>query len=196
MKIVVGLGNPGKEYAETPHNVGFAVIEQLAAGFDCAMRRSLRFNARIGHVTVAPEPLLLVEPLTFMNRSGDAVAAILGYRKLSTSDMVVVLDDADLDIGWLRIRARGSSGGHRGLDSIIRSTGGDAFARVRIGVGRGRRRDDLVEHLLSRFSRQEWQQIQPEITRAADAVRCVLESGAEAAMNRFNGPPSDETATA
>lgn len=191
-KIVVGLGNPGKHYAYTPHNVGFAVIDELASGFSCVLRRSFSFRARIGLVVSAKgscgseEKLLLVKPQTYMNRSGTAVASVLRYRKLTASDMIVVLDDADLDFGQLRIRARGSSGGHKGLTSVIQAMGSEEFARVRIGIGRDNNSKGLVEHVLTPFSAAEWQEMKQIIRRAAQAVLCILNSGVETAMNRFN----------
>ncbi len=186
MKAIVGLGNPGREYENTRHNVGFAVIDELAGRMSCSVRRSLRFKARIGKGAVKNEPVLLVKPLTFMNNSGLLVAPLLRSRNLGPSDLIVVLDDADLEIGRLRVRAKGSSGGHKGLDSVIENVSSSGFTRVRIGIGRTAGAGGLVEHVLARFSPEEKRAIEPVIVKAAEAVLCIVESGVDAAMNRYN----------
>ena len=188
MKVVVGLGNPGKRYEHTPHNIGFAVIEELAGRLSCVSRRSLRLRARIGKTIFNEERLLLVKPQTYMNNSGSAVASVLRYEKIAPTNMTVVMDDADLEIGRLRVRAGGGSGGHRGLGSVIQAVNTEGFARVRVGIGRRSGRKVLIEDVLTPFSRCERRQIEPAVEMAAEAVLCVIESGAEAAMNRFNGP--------
>jgi PTH1 family peptidyl-tRNA hydrolase len=196
VKLLVGLGNPGKRYAGTPHNAGFAVIDLLARGWDCTPRRSLRFRAKLGRAVLGEENLLLLKPQTYMNNSGMAVSAVMRYRKLSLRDLLVILDDADLAVGSVRIRKRGSSGGHKGLDSIIRLVGGSDFTRVRIGVGRDTDRD-LVDHVLTPFSGPDQRRFEDALDRAAEAVTCVLRDGVEAAMNRFNGlPPAGATGNA
>jgi PTH1 family peptidyl-tRNA hydrolase len=186
VKLVVGLGNPGKKYARTPHNAGFMVIDELASRLSCTLRRSLRCRAQIGRVTRPEGGLLLAKPETYMNNSGEAVAAILGYYRIEPTDMIVVLDDADLEIGRIRVRAKGSSGGHRGLDSVIGAAGTNEFARVRIGIGRNREKD-LVDHVLTPVSAEEMDRWRQSAKLAADAVWCALERGAAEAMNRFNG---------
>jgi peptidyl-tRNA hydrolase, PTH1 family len=199
VKLVVGLGNPGQEYADTPHNAGFAVVDRLAGGWSCALRRQARFRARVGRVTVGAEPLLLACPETYMNESGQAVAAVMGYWKLVAADLVVALDDADLPLGALRVRARGGSGGHRGLDSVIRCVGSEDFARVRIGIGRGAERASLREHVLRPLAVEEGAALAEQVERAAEAVRTILAQGVDAAMNRFNAAsaadPGDERQT-
>ncbi|MCE9613716.1 MAG: aminoacyl-tRNA hydrolase [Lentisphaerae bacterium] len=187
MKIVVGLGNPGQQYAHTPHNAGFDVVDALSRELHGELRRSLRFKAHTGKVLVGEAPVLLVKPDTFMNLSGEAVAAILRRTGAEMSEVVVVLDDADLPLGRLRIRPGGSSGGHRGLASIVACTGTDAFARVRIGVGRGAGARDLVEHVLSRPPREERELLEKSIVLATQAVLVCLREGVEPAMNQFNG---------
>jgi peptidyl-tRNA hydrolase, PTH1 family len=191
VKVIVGLGNPGKRYADTPHNVGFDVADELADRFQARFRRSLRFKARIAQGTHGRETLLLVKPQTYMNNSGEAVGAVVRYRKLEVSDTVVIVDDADLGLGRLRIRPGGGSGGHRGLQSIIRHLGSDTFARVRVGIGRRRPGEQLTAHVLSPFAKQEREQVARTVQRAADAVQLLLEEGVDAAMNDFNGPPPD-----
>lgn len=187
MKTVVGLGNPGKQYANTPHNVGFDVVDELAVRYGCEFRRSLRFRSRIGKVSPSEAALLLVKPETYMNRSGLAVGAVLRYWKAVPGDLLVVLDDADLEMGRIRVRMSGGSGGHRGLASIVEHVGSTDFTRVRIGIGRAGDGRDLVDHVLSSFSDEERERMQPVLCRAADAVQCVMTSGVKAAMNEYNG---------
>ncbi len=191
MKLVVGLGNPGAEYARTPHNMGFMVVEKLAQRLGCRWRSSVRFNARVASGVHGGEDVLLVEPLTYMNNSGLAVGAVLNYRKLSPADLVVVLDDADLPFGALRIRTKGSAGGHKGLMSIVSAVGTGEFGRVRIGIGRGRNEDDLIGHVLSAFGDRDWKSVDEATEQAADAVFLLIEKGADAAMNRFNSRQSE-----
>jgi len=186
VKIVVGLGNPGARYRNTPHNVGFATVDALAERLDCRLRRSLRFRAHVGAGRVADQDVLLVQPLTYMNNSGVAVGAVLRYRKLGPEALVVVMDDADLPCGKLRIRKQGGSGGHRGLQSVIDGVGSQAFVRVRLGIGRRESGAGLVEHVLSPFSAEERAAVEQTIDRAAQAVICVIECGADEAMNRSN----------
>jgi PTH1 family peptidyl-tRNA hydrolase len=185
--IIVGLGNPGRRYERTPHNVGFATVDALAERAGCRMRRSLRFRARSGKAVVAGDPVLLVKPETFMNKSGHAVVAAMRYFKAQRTDLVLVLDDADLPVGRIRVRAKGGSGGHRGLASVIEQVGGDDFARVRIGVGRRNQDENLVSHVLRSYGTEEWAKMEQVVKHAADAVERIIGSGAEAAMNAFNG---------
>ena len=186
MRVIVGLGNPGKQYVHTPHNVGFEAIDNLAARLDCRLRGSFRFQARTGKAVVRDEPVLLVQPQAYMNNSGPALAPLLRTKGAGAPDLIVALDDADLAVGRIRVRAKGSSGGHKGLASIIASVGTEDFVRVRIGIGRDSGGRDLVEHVLTPFSSEERRQMDDVIERAADAVLCVVESGVEAAMNKFN----------
>jgi PTH1 family peptidyl-tRNA hydrolase len=185
--MVVGLGNPGKSYAETPHNIGFATLDRLAADLGASWRRSFRFQARVGRAAWGDAPVLLVKPETFMNRSGRAVAGLGRYHRVEPGDVIVVSDDADLDLGRLRIRAQGGSGGHRGLQSILDEWGDDAFARVRVGIGRPEATRDLVAHVLSPGTAEERERLKAMAGWAAEAVKCIISDGAETAMNRFNG---------
>jgi len=189
VKIVVGLGNPGKRYAGTPHNAGFSAIDELARSLECVLRRSFRFRSWIGNTVFKEENLLLVKPATYMNRSGTAVASILRHRKAEPSDMIVLVDDADLELGRLRIRRKGSSGGHKGLDSVVGTAESENFIRVRIGIGRNTARGALTEYVLTPLQSSEQQLLDKAVARAAQAVLCVIESGVEPAMNRFNPPP-------
>ncbi len=186
MKVIVGLGNPGKQYENTPHNAGFSVVDELACRFDGSFRKSLRFDASIAKALYRDENVLLVKPETYMNRSGLAVASILKYRSGGIGDLVVVLDDADLERGCLRIRSGGGSGGHKGLGSIIDSLGDNAFTRVRIGIGR-QAGDNLVDHVLSPYSAGDRKKMFEVFKVVADAVECILAYGVSEAMNKFNG---------
>jgi len=192
VKIVAGLGNPGAQYANTPHNAGFAVVESLAVRLACRLRRSLWFKARTARAAAGADAVLLVQPQTYMNNSGAAVASVLRYYKAGPQDLIVVSDDADLPLGRLRVRATGSSGGHRGLDSIIQTLGTRGFARVRVGIGRRETGRGLIEHVLGPLTPPELERMAVVVDRAAQAVLCIVSSGAEEAMNRFNAEPVDD----
>ena len=189
VKLVVGLGNPGREYERTPHNIGFAVIEELAHRLGCSMRRSLRVPVRYGSAEAQSVKVLLAQPQTFMNASGDAVGRLMRLKGVEASDLLMVSDDADLPLGRIRIRPKGRTGGHKGLGSVVAAIGTDDFSRVRVGIGRPQAADDLVCHVLTPFSPGEAKAAAAAVARAADAVLCVLADGVDAAMNRFNPMP-------
>ncbi len=191
VKIVVGLGNPGRKYEGTPHNVGFDVVDCLAQRSSHKLRGSLRFKAQTAKAVVGTESVLLVKPQTFMNLSGEAVGAVMRYHKVNPSDVLVLLDDVDLELGRIRVRSSGGSGGHKGLASVIQHLGVEEFVRIRMGVGRGRAEADVVSHVLSQFDSAQSKTVNGMIERAADAVCVVLESGVEMAMNRFNSAVLD-----
>lgn len=184
MKMIVGLGNPGRTYAHTRHNVGFDIL-------DCfAKRRGIRIlrrqsRALVGSFEHGGEQILLVKPQTFMNESGQAVGDLARKHHLEPRDVLVVYDDIDLPLGKLRIRMRGSSGGHKGMRSIISHLHSEDFPRMRIGIGRS---GEAIDHVLSRFRREERAIIDVTIERAADALEMILEEGIDAAMNRYNRP--------
>jgi PTH1 family peptidyl-tRNA hydrolase len=188
VRLVAGLGNPGREYESTPHNIGFAVVDILATRLDCRMRRSLRVPARIARTAWAGEALMLVQPMTFMNASGEAVGPLMRRNGVEPGGLLVVVDDADLPLGRIRVKPRGSAGGHRGLGSIIASIGSDDFVRVRIGIGRrGEPGDELTGHVLTPFGRGDRPKAEAAAERGADAVLWLIEHGVDSAMNRFNG---------
>ena len=185
MKLIVGLGNPGTQYKGTRHNIGFAVIDELAR------RASVGFESAPAEALIAkwrrPDgAALLAKPLTFMNLSGQAVGEIARYFKVDVPDLLIVVDEAQLPLGKLRARARGSAGGHNGLKSVIAHLG-DEFSRLRVGVGRGDQQRDLADHVLSRFEKDETAEVGRMTTRAADAAEMFITSGIEAVMNAFNG---------
>lgn len=183
MKVVVGIGNPGREYAGTRHNVGFDVVDALACadGIEVTKRR---FDALTGEGMVARERVMLVKPQTFVNLSGIAVRQSLDFYKLPPGDLLVVCDDANLPLGKIRFRREGSSGGHNGLESIVAHLGTEAFARLRIGIGREGR--DLVDHVLGRFSKAERAVMDETMIDAMRGVGVWLTRGIDACMNEFN----------
>jgi PTH1 family peptidyl-tRNA hydrolase len=184
---VVGLGNPGERYRRTRHNAGFMVADALAARAG-AGRGSAEGDAWVTDTRIGGVDVLLVKPLTFMNRSGLAVEALRSARGLSPGDVLAVVDDAALELGELRVRERGSHGGHNGLRSLIEAMGTEEFPRLRVGIRKGELPDDLAEYVLSEFPEEDVLVVQEIVGLAADAVECFLRDGAAAAMNRFNGP--------
>lgn len=187
--LVAGLGNPGAEHAQTRHNVGFQAVECLARRWGCAWEEARRFRARLARANHAGQRGWLCEPLTYMNLSGEAVGALLDYYQVPLTRLLVIVDDADLPLGVLRLRPGGSPGGHHGLESIQARLGSGDFARLRVGIGRepGQPRE-LVRHVLGRFAPEEQSVADKAVERAASQVECWLTAGVQAAMNQFNGP--------
>lgn len=184
MKLVVGLGNPGAKYAGTRHNVGFDVVDLLAARHGISLLAE-KFHAWFGQLEVGGERAVLLKPTTFMNLSGQAVAAAARFFQLPAADWLVISDDLALPVGSLRMRAGGSSGGHQGLQSVIDRVGADDWARLRIGIGAAI--GDPAHYVLDRFDPDEDLTIRRVCERAADAVECWIEHGADLTMTRFNG---------
>lgn len=185
MKLVVGLGNPGRKYERTRHNLGFLVIDRIATENEIAVKKKL-CDALVGEWSCNGEKLLLVKPQTFMNRSGDAVKGLMRKFRASPEELVVICDDLDLPFGRIRIRPKGGAGGHRGLLSIIESVGGSPFYRVRIGIGRPPDGVNPEEYVLEPFDSEEIGQLDGLIPRAAEAVISLLKNGGHWAMERFN----------
>jgi PTH1 family peptidyl-tRNA hydrolase len=186
IQIVAGLGNPGRQYERTPHNAGFMAVEALARRWGCRMRRRLRWRARVGEAVRRGARIVLVQPLTFMNLSGHAVERAVGARGAEAAGVLVIVDDADLPLGDLRLRRRGSTAGHRGLLSVAAALGTEEFPRLRIGIGRGAAGSDLVAHVLGALTPTEWESLQRAVQRAVEAVECLLDEGFDRAMTRFN----------
>jgi PTH1 family peptidyl-tRNA hydrolase len=186
MRLIVGLGNPGLEYRDTRHNVGFTVVDALAERWRVGDQWREKFDALQIKTMRGEESVLLAKPLTFMNLSGRAVAGLAGFYKIEPADVLVVVDEAALPLGRLRVRREGSAGGHNGLKSIIGSLGTDAFPRLRIGVGRGDTRRDLADHVLAKFDADERSVIEDAVARSADASEAFIADGVADAMNRFN----------
>ena len=186
MYIIVGLGNPGKEYGGTRHNIGFDVIELLAGQENISVAEK-KHKALIGKGVVAGQRCILAKPQTFMNLSGESVRALLDYYKADEKEeLIVISDDVSLDVGQIRIRKKGSAGGHNGLKNIIAMLGHDTFIRVKMGVGEKPRGWDLADYVLGRFSGPERKIMDEAAERAADAIRSIISQGADAAMNDFN----------
>jgi PTH1 family peptidyl-tRNA hydrolase len=182
MKAIVGLGNPGREYAGTRHNIGFDVVDEVARRWNVQLRP---WKSVADVVVVSARGAVLVEPQTFMNLSGDAVSRLSAFHKLTPQDVLVVVDEVQLPVGRLRARRSGSAGGHNGLKSVIQHLGTE-FPRLRIGIGRGDPKLDLADHVLSRFARDERDSVADAVNRAADAVELFVKDGLEAVMSRFN----------
>ena len=192
MRLIVGLGNPGREYRDTRHNVGFMVVDEIAKrhNLSMAMAPSQVPDAFLAKKYGA-DPLLVAKPLTFMNRSGEAVAALAHYYDIAAGDLLVVVDEAALPFGRLRARARGSAGGHNGLKSVIERLGTTEFPRLRLGVGRGDARRDLADHVLSTFEADEQPALGEFIARAADAAEMFAAEGIAKVMNTYNPGATD-----
>ena len=189
MKLIVGLGNPGPRYVRSRHNVGFRVLDAVAARASAGPPERC-FSGHYAEGTLAGECVGLLAPETFMNRSGDAVARALAALPSvdPAADLLVVFDDADLPFGRLRLRANGSSGGHNGLGDVLGRLGNEAVPRLRFGIGRPRTPQGTVDFVLEAFSTEEETLLAQAIPRAADAVACFVAEGPAIAMNRFNGP--------
>jgi peptidyl-tRNA hydrolase, PTH1 family len=188
VKLIVGLGNPGKKYERTRHNVGFSVVDRLAS------RNALNLDQRRDHALLAEwsvdgERVVLAKPQTFMNRSGTAVRNLLDEYHGSSDDLIVVYDDMDLALGRIRLRDHGSAGGHRGILSILEHLAGAAFFRVRVGIGRPPQGVDAADFVLSAFDDQESGNAQRAVERAADAVGSLLQEGPRRAMELYNRAP-------
>ncbi len=193
MKLVAGLGNPGPRYARTRHNVGYAVVDELARRWGASAEKyERRYEALLGDGQVADERVLLLKPQTYMNLSGRSLLAVTQFYKLACSDLLIVCDDLDLPVGRIRLRAGGSGGGQKGLENILLRLADNDIPRLRIGIGKV---DKSVtsEYVLSRFAPDEREAIEQALTAAADAVECWLDKGIEAAMNRFNPKRGNQT---
>jgi len=186
MHCLVGLGNPGAQYAETRHNVGFLVIDRLAERHQVGVTRG-RHRALFGRGKIAGEDCLLVKPQTFMNDSGEAVLRVLLYYRLQPADVLLIYDDIALDLGVMRVRRGGSDGGHKGVRSVIHYLHTDQIARVRLGVGRPPPGGDAVNYVLAPFARSERDRADEMIDLGASAAELCLREGLDVAMNRHNG---------
>lgn len=185
MKIIVGLGNPGNEYKDTKHNVGFMFLDALADAWNVANWKE-KDNGLLTETFFNNEKIILLKPLTFMNESGRAVEPILSFYKLSATDLIVVHDDMDIPAGTIRIRKKGSAGGHRGVQSILDHIKDENFVRFRIGIGRPAEHFTVINHVLSPFFEDDKEKIKTAIKSLIPAAECVIEYDADMAMNRFN----------
>ncbi len=196
LQLIVGLGNPGPQYADTRHNCGFMVVDRLAQRWGIPLVLEKRFQGSYGEGFALGGKRRLLKPETYMNRSGQAVRAVLDWYKLDPAAVLVVYDDMDLPLGRLRLRGSGSAGGHNGMKSILQHVGSEALPRLRLGVGKPKGSEDVVGHVLGGFAPAEQEVLERVLDTAVEAVECCLQEGLMTAMNRFNpldlsGPPSD-----
>ena len=183
--VVIGLGNPGKDYTNTRHNIGFNTIEQLANQNNIKLNK-VKFKAVYGEGNIGGERVLLVKPQTYMNNSGIAVSEIVRFYKLDVKDLIVIVDDIDIDFATVRIKAKGSAGSHNGLKSIIAHLKDENFPRVKIGIGKKHPREDLANFVLSNFAKKETQEIEEAIEDASNAVETIITDSINEAMNKYN----------
>lgn len=186
MYIIVGLGNPGRQYDATRHNVGFIAIDEIAKRLNIKMDR-LKFKAIVGEGRIGTEKIVLAKPQTFMNLSGQSVVELMNYYKVDRSKLIVIYDDIDIDVGRIRIRLKGSAGTHNGMKNIIYLLGYDDFPRIRIGVSKPRPQQDLASFVLSKFEKEEIQPMIDSIETAAKAAIESVETTVDIAMNKYNG---------
>lgn len=184
MHMIVGLGNPGKQYEFTRHNAGFLCLDYLAAKYNIKINK-IKFKSLIGEGNINGEKVILLKPTTFMNLSGEAVVQAAGFYKIDVSDIIVVYDDISLPVGSLRIREKGSAGGHNGMKNIIYLLGKDHFPRIRLGVGSNGERD-LADYVLGKFSKEEMKGFSASVENAVDAILYMLKGDTQKAMNLYN----------
>ena len=189
MYLIVGLGNPGRQYEATRHNMGFDVIDKLVEEYQIP-QGGVKFNAMYGKGIIGGQPALLMKPLSYMNLSGGPVREMANYFKIDPeTEMIVIYDDIDLDPGQLRIRKKGSAGGHNGIKNIIQELGTQKFVRIKVGVGAKPQGWDLADYVLGRFGREDRKLVDEAQDRACKAVELILSDGPDAAMNEFNKKP-------
>ena len=184
MFLIVGLGNPGKEYDGTRHNIGFAAVDYIADKYNIELNR-IKFKGVFGEGFIDGKKVILLKPTTYMNLSGESIREVINFYKISNEEVIVIYDDISLEVGRLRIREKGSHGGHNGKKSIIANLGTDVFPRVKIGVGAPK--GNLVSHVLGKFSEDEIEILRETIKASSDAVSIMIKSDAKEAMNKLNG---------
>ena len=186
MKLIAGLGNPGKEYAGTRHNIGFVVIARLSDEYNIPLN-SKEHKAVCGKGFIEGEKVILAQPQTFMNLSGESVGRMADYYKIEPEDIIIAYDDIDLEVGQIRVRRKGSAGGHNGIKNIIAHLGTNEFPRVKVGVGAKPQGGDLVRHVLGRFSKEDEKKMDEVLDEAVKAVVTIVTQDVDAAMNQYNG---------
>lgn len=192
MYVIAGLGNPTKQYEKTRHNIGFDVIDALAEKYNITMNET-KFKSICGKGIIGGVKVLLMKPQTFMNLSGESISPMLGYYKVEPEDgLIVIYDDISLDPGFLRIRKKGSAGGHNGIKNIIAQLGTQQFDRIKVGVGKKPADWDLVDHVLGRLSKEDREKVEVAITEAAEAVELMVNEKTDEAMNRYNRKTSGD----
>lgn len=185
MKIIIGLGNPGDNYKNTRHNIGFEVIDNFAKENNININKA-KFNGHLGEGIVLNKKVLLLKPQTYMNLSGESLQKVLRYYSKNEKDIVVVYDDISLNLGKIRIREKGSSGGQNGVKNIINCIGTDEFIRIRVGIGAKPDNMDLSDYVLSKFKKEEEAVVKGVIIKSVESIECILEEGCKSAMNKFN----------
>lgn len=185
MKVIVGLGNPGAQYANTPHSVGFEVVDAIAAELGLEWETKKAFSCLMAKGVFAGMPVLLVKPQTYMNLSGDSVAPVVKYHNATTADLIVVQDDIDIPLGRIRIRKNGSCGGHNGIRNIIERLGSQSFIRLKVGVGKDK--SNVIGHVLGKFDPASRATVDKVVLASVQAVASILRDGADKAMNVYNG---------
>ncbi|MDA8235809.1 MAG: aminoacyl-tRNA hydrolase [Clostridia bacterium] len=191
MKLIVGLGNPGSRYEATRHNVGFLVIDRLARELGVTVNKNQN-QAMVGQGRFGPDKVLLVKPQTYMNKSGEAVGSLAGYYKVEPEDVIVIYDDLDLEPGRLRIRAKGSAGGHNGIKSIISHLGTEEFPRIKVGIGRPVPGMNSADYVLGFINKEDWPVLDQALNSAMDAVKEIIQHGIIQAMNLYNRKNEDQ----
>ncbi len=186
LQLIVGLGNPGSQYADTRHNCGFMVVDRLAQRWGIPLASEKRFQGNYGEGFALGGKRRLLKPETYMNRSGQSVRAVLDWYKLDPDSVLILYDDMDLPLGRLRLRGSGSAGGHNGMKSLIQHLGSQSFPRLRLGVGKPKGSKDVVGHVLGGFTPAEKEVLEQVLNTAVEAVECCLQEGLTTAMNRFN----------
>ena len=189
MKIIVGLGNPGAQYENTPHSVGFEAVDAIAASVGAAWEEKRQFKCLMARGTFAGQQVMLVKPQTYMNLSGESVAPVVKYHNATPADLLVIQDDIDLPLGRLRVRKGGSCGGHNGIRNIIERLGTPDFARLKLGVGKDR--ENVIAHVLGKFSPDARQVVDKVVAAAVGAAEAILRQGPDRAMNAYNGWSAD-----
>lgn len=185
MHIVVGLGNPGKDYTDTRHNIGFRTVDLLAERNNIKINK-VKFKSVYGEGNIAGKKVMLVKPHTYMNNSGIAVGELVRFYKIPIENIIVVVDDIDIDFSTIRIKAKGSAGSHNGLKSIIYHLKDDKFPRVKIGIGKKHPNQDLASFVLARFSKEEVSDMDEAVLTASEAIESVIKTGMDEAMNKYN----------
>lgn len=186
MFLIAGLGNPGTEYAATRHNIGFDMVTYLSDKYDIAVR-TREGKALTGKGMIAGQKVILVQPQTYMNLSGESIRALMDYYKIAEDELIVIYDDISLEVGQIRVRPKGSAGGHNGIKNIIAHLGSQEFARIKIGVGAKPEGGDLVKHVLGRFPKEEDAMLRDVFALADEALCTILTDSVESAMNQVNG---------
>ncbi|RMD01480.1 aminoacyl-tRNA hydrolase [Clostridium autoethanogenum] len=184
MFLIVGLGNIGTKYEHTRHNIGFDAVDLISSKYNIPINRE-KFKGTYGEGIIADNKVMLLKPSTYMNLSGESVIEAVNFFKIKSNNIIIIYDDIDLEIGRIRIRKHGSAGGHNGIKSIIANLGTDVFPRIKIGIGQPK--GDLVSHVLGKFNINERNDIEKVLETSADVLECLINSGVEEAMNKFNG---------